>query len=69
MNNDKRILCYYIISFVGGLTGFDMAKMTDDEIIKEVEKLEKFSYDDLLSMYEFLNNMFIEKFGFDEEEI
>ena len=68
MNNDKRILCYYIISFVGGLTDFDMAKMTDDEIMKEVEKLDKFSYEDLLSMYEFLNNMFIEKFGFDEGE-
>ena len=68
MNNDKRILCYYIISFVGGLTDFDMAKMTDEDIMKEVEKLDKFSYDDLLSMYEFLNNMFIEKFGFNEEE-
>ena len=68
MNNDKRILSYYIISFVGGLTDFDMAKMTDDDVMKEVKKLEKFSYDDLLSMYEFLNNMFIEKFGFDEEE-
>ena len=68
MNNDKRILCYYIISFVVGLTDFDMGKMTADEIMKEVEKLEKFSYDDLLSMYDFLNNMFIEKFGFNEEE-
>ena len=68
MNNDKRILSYYIISFVGGLTDFDMAKMTDEDIMKEVEKLGKFSYDDLLSMYEFLNNMFIEKFGFNEEE-
>ena len=68
MNNDKRILSYYIISFVGGLTDFDMAKMTDEEIMEEVEKLNKFSYDDLLSMYEFLNNMFIEKFGFNEEE-
>ena len=68
MKNDKRILCYYIISFVDGLTDFDMAKMTDDDIMKEVEKLEKFSYEDLLSMYEFLNNMFIEKFGFNEGE-
>ena len=68
MKNDKRILSYYIISFVGGLTDFDMAKMTDDDIMKEVEKLEKFSYDDLLSMYEFLNNMFMNKFGFNEEE-
>ena len=68
MNNDKRILCYYIISFVGGLTDFDMGKMTDEDIMKEVEKLDKFSYDDLLSMYEFLNNMFIEKFGFNQGE-
>ena len=68
MNNDKRILSYYIISFVGGLTDFDMAKMTDEDIMKEVEKLDKFSYDDLLSMYEFLNNMFIKKFGFNEGE-
>ena len=68
MNNDKRILSYYIISFVGGLTDFDMSKMTDDDIMKEVEKLDKFSYDDLLLMYEFLNNMFIEKFGFNEGE-
>ena len=65
---NKRILCYYIISFVGGLTGFDMSIMTDDDVMEEVKKLEKFSYDELLSMYEFLNNMFIEKFGFDEEE-
>lgn len=68
MKNDKRILSYYIISFVGGLTDFDMAKMTDEDIMKEVEKLDKFSYDDLLSMYEFLNNMFIEKFGFKEDD-
>lgn len=68
MNNDKRILCYYIISYIGGLTDFDMAKMTDDDIMKEVEKLDKFSYDDLLSMYVFLNIMFIEKFGFNEGE-
>lgn len=68
MNNDKRILSYYILAYVGGLTDFDMSKMTDDDIMKEVEKLDKFSYNDLLSMYEFLNNMFLEKFGFDEEE-
>ena len=68
MKNDKRILCYYIISYIGGLTGFDMAKMSDDDVMEELNKLEKFSYDDLLSMYEFLNNMFIEKFGFNEEE-
>lgn len=68
MKKDKRILCYYIISFVGGLTDFDITKMTDDDITKELEMLEKYSYEDLLSTYEVLNNMFIEKFGFDKEE-
>ena len=68
MEKDKRILCYYIISFVGGLTGFDMSIMTDVDVMREVKKLEKLTYDELLSMYNFLNKMFIEKFGFDEEE-
>lgn len=65
---DKKVLCYYIISYVGGLTGFDITRMTDDDITKELEMLEKYSYEDLLSTYEVLNNMFIEKFGFDREE-
>ncbi len=68
MKNDKRILCYYILSYVGAFTDFDLSKMTDDEIMKSVKHLEQLPYDDLLSMYEFLNNMFIEKFGFNEEE-
>lgn len=68
MEKDKRILCYYIISYIGACTDFDITKMTDDDIAQSVKRLEKYSYEVLLSTYEFLNNMFIEKFGFDKEE-
>ena len=68
MNNDKRILSYHILSYTAGLIDSDVSDLTDDDVIDIIEQLEEFSYDDLLSMYEFLNNMFINKFGFDEEE-
>lgn len=65
---DKKVLCYYIISYIGACTDFDITKMTDDDIAQSVKRLEKYSYEVLLSTYEFLNNIFIEKFGFDKEE-
>lgn len=68
MEKDKRILCYYIISFVGACTDFDLSKMTDEDVIKSVKNLEKLSYDELLTMYDYWNNMFIEKFGFNKGE-
>lgn len=68
MEKDKRILCYYIISFAGACTDFDLSKMTDDDVIKSVKNLEKLTYDELLTMYDYWNNMFIEKFGFNKGE-
>ena len=68
MNNDKRILCYYIISYIGACTDFDITEMTDVEIAQSVKRLEKYSYEVLLSTYDYLNTMFIEKFGIDEED-
>lgn len=65
---NKKVLCYYIISYIGGCTDFDLSKMTDEEIAQSVKRLEKYPYDTLLSTYDYLNTMFIEKFGFDEEE-
>ena len=41
--------------------------MSDDDVIKEVEKLEQLPYEDLLQIYGFLNTMFIEKFGVEED--
>lgn len=68
MEKDKRILCYYIVSYTAGLIDSDVSDLTDDDVMDIIEQLEQFSYDDLLSMYEYLDTMFIEKFGFDEEE-
>lgn len=65
--NDKKVLCYYIISYIGACTDFDLSKMTDDEITQSVKRLEKYSYEVLLSTYDYLNTMFIEKFGFGED--
>lgn len=67
MEKDKRILCYYIVSYTAGLIDSDVSDLTDDDVMDIIEQLEHFSYDDLLSMYEYLNTMFIEKFGIEEE--
>ena len=64
----KKVLCYYIISYIGACTDFDLSKMTDGEITQSVKRLEKYSYEVLLSTYDYLYTMFIEKFGFDEED-
>ena len=68
MEKDKRILSYYILSYTAGLIDSDVSDLTDNDVEDIIEQLEQFSYEDLLSMYEYLNNLFIEKFGFDEEE-
>lgn len=68
MEKDKRILCYYIISYIGALLDCDMSDLTDEEIITLVEKIGNAPYDKLLSTYDCLNKIFIEKYGFNEEE-
>lgn len=68
MEKDKRILSYYILSYTAGLIDSDVSDLTDDDVMDIIEQLEEFSYEDLLSMYEYLNKIFIEKFGFDEED-
>lgn len=67
MEKDKRILCYDIINYLGGLFDYDMSCMADEEIIKSVKTLERLSYKDLLAIYELLWQLFNEKFGFGEE--
>ena len=64
---DKKVLCYYILSYHAGLVGFDVSILTDVDVIKSVEKLEQLPYEELLEMYNTLHTMFIEKFGFEEE--
>lgn len=64
---DKKVLCYYILSYHAGLVGFDVSILTDVDVIKEVKKLEQLPYEDLLEKYDMLRTMFIEKFGFGED--
>lgn len=63
---DKKVLCYYIISYHAGLVGFDVSLLTDYDVIKSIEKLEELPYKDLLETYDILHTMFIEKFGIKE---
>lgn len=65
--NNKRVLCYYIVSYIGGLIALDISLLTDDDVLKSVERLEQLPYERLLSMYDLLSDLFIEKFGFEEE--
>lgn len=64
---DKKVLCYYIISYHAGLVGFDVSILTDADVIKEVKKLEQLPYEELLQIYNYLYTMFIDKFGLEEE--
>lgn len=64
---DKKVLCYYILSYHAGLVGFDVSILTDADVIKKVEKLGQLSYEDLLEMYNLLRTLFIEKFSIEEE--
>ena len=65
---DKKVLWYYIISDTGGLLDYDMSNMTGDEMIQLLEKLGQLSYDKLFTSFESLNNMFIERYGFNKED-
>ena len=64
---DKKVLCYYIITYHAVLVGFDVSILTDADVIKEVKKLEQLPYEELLQIYNYLYTMFIEKFGFEED--
>lgn len=55
---DKKVVCYYIISYACGLLGIN----TNTEIIvKYTKKLEKMPYEYLRETYNLLSKMIIEK--------
>lgn len=64
---DKRLLSYYIVSYTAGLIDSDVSDLTDNDVVDIIEQLEQFSYEDLLQIYNYLNTMFIEKYGIEEE--
>ena len=43
MKENRKVLCYDIISYMSVLVGFDVTKLGDDEIILMVEKLQELS--------------------------
>lgn len=63
---DKRLLSYYIVSYTAGLIDSDVSDLTDNDVVDIIEQLEQFSYEDLLQIYNYLNTMFIEKFGIED---
>ena len=60
MKENRKVLCYDIISYISVLTGFDVTKLGDDEIIIMVEKLQKLSDDSLLLLHEDLISVYKE---------
>nr|DAE02820.1 MAG TPA: hypothetical protein [Podoviridae sp. ctPr92] len=58
MKENRKVLCYDIISYMSVLTGFDVTTLTDDDIIIMVENLQELSdysllllHEDLISIY------------------
>ena len=65
--NDKRKICYRILTYFGILIGIDATIITNDDIIVMVEKLEKLSYDKLLVIEEHLYTIYYEQSHKEEE--
>lgn len=60
--NDKRQICYRIISYTTILIGIDASKLTDDDIIAAMKKLLELSYDNLLDLENTLYTIYYEQF-------
>lgn len=60
MKENRKVLCYDIISYMSVLTGFDVSILTDDDIIIMVENLQNLSDDSLLLLYEYLSTIYKE---------
>ena len=60
MKENRKVLCYDIISYMSVLVGFDVTKLGDDEIILMVEKLQELSDYNLLLLYDNLITIYKE---------
>lgn len=60
MKENRKVLCYDIISYMSVLVGFDVTKLADDEIILMVEKLQELSDYNLLLLHEDLISIYKE---------
>lgn len=60
MKENRKVLCYDIISYMSVLVGFDVTKLGDDEIIVMVENLQKLNDNNLLLLHEDLISIYRE---------
>lgn len=60
MKENRKVLCYDIISYMSVLVGFDVTKLADDEIILMVEKLQELSDYNLLILHDNLITIYKE---------
>ena len=59
--NDKRKICYRIITYGAILVGIDGSSLTNDDIILALKNLEKLSYDILLDLEHTLYTIYYEQ--------
>lgn len=60
MEENRKVLCYDIISYMSVLIGFDVTLFGDEEIMVMLEKLQKLSDNNLLLLHKDLNVIFEE---------
>ena len=66
--NEKRQICYRILSYTTILIGIDGSKLTDDDIVMVIKKLLELSYDNLLDLENTLYTIYYEQSHKKEEE-
>lgn len=60
MKENRKVLCYDIISYMSVLIGFDVTLFSDEEIMVMVEKLQELSDYNLLLLHEDLISIYKE---------
>lgn len=60
MKENRKVLCYDIISYMSVLIGFDVTLFRDEEIMVMVEKLQELSDYNLLLLHEDLISIYKE---------
>ena len=58
MGENKKVLCYDIISYVSVLIGFDVILLADEEIMVMLEKLQELSDYNLLLLHDTLSTIY-----------
>ena len=60
MKENRKVLCYDIISYMSVLIGFDVTLFSDEEIMVMLEKLQELSDYNLLLLHEDLISIYKE---------